>query len=167
MTHLGVGSVVEMVCGDVCVYALCIYEDRTYGLLWRIVDETTRSRPTDLESFVRRPERFFVFSPLDALVSRAGPFRDAGRVTVFPDVAAVPQLRWPIYRPGSSEVSRWKLWTTSSPPAAFPMAGPEHEHLSILEVAHPDALRRRIEEGWRPRDRPVRPEPDRNVRPKN
>lgn len=151
--RFGVGSIVEIATAKGFTYALCVHDDPMYGLLWRIIDRTFDARPEDLRALIREPERFFAFSPIESVASD-GPFRYVDRVTVPPEIAALPTLRWPIHRPGSSEIVRWKLWSgsTSGP---LPIAGPEHVDLSILQITHPTALRERIETGWRPRDRPV------------
>jgi hypothetical protein len=151
--RFGVGSVVEIATATGFTYAVCVHDDPMYGLLWRIIDRTFAARPKDLRALIREPERFFAFSPIES-VAGDGPFRYLDRVAVPPEIAALPTLRWPIHRPGSSEIVRWKLWSGSTS-GALPVAGPEHLDLSILQITHPNALRDRIETGWRPRDRPV------------
>lgn len=157
-SEIDVGAVVEIETAGRLMYAVCVYREQTYGSLWRIVDEVVRSRPTEMETFVQKRERFFAFSPIESVLGEDG-FKYVGTVHLPVDFKKLPLFRWPIYRPGTNEIVRWKLWSGTSRSHDIAPVGAEHADLPILQITHPRALRERLETGWLPRDLPATPSP--------
>lgn len=148
--QLDVGAIVEIPLEPGYAYGVCIYNDPTYGCLWRIADAIMGARPADIASVVAGNARFYAFSPLEKVVG-SGEFHYVGTLKLPVAVREIPRLRWPIFRPGTNAILRWKLWSPGLRSTDMPIAGPEDSGLSILEIVHPQALRQRLQSGWVPR----------------
>lgn len=143
------GDVVEIQTRAGLAYVQYTHEHETFGALVRVLPGFHRSRPSDFGPTVRQKERFTVFFPLQAAISR-GIVQIAGHEDV-PDHAR----DFPLFRAAGNvdfrtgRVLDWWLWDGEREWRVGQLT-PEQWQLPAREIWNDTMLVHRIEAGWTP-----------------
>lgn len=148
-----IGDVIEIETPKGLAYAQYIHKhDKPpkYGALMRVLPGLYKSRPSEFAKLVHQPERFFVFFPLGAAVSRG-----IVQIVASEDVPVwahrFPLMRMAGGRDRSGRVLNWWLWDGEREWKVEKLTE-EQRNLSIAQVWNDTMLIERIAEGWSPAD---------------
>lgn len=145
-----IGDIIEMKTPYGLAYAQYTHKHPLYGNLLRVFPGLYERRPDSFKELVDSKERFYIFFPLGAAVSRA--------IVTLVDNEAVPLCaqEFPLMRKAggidrSGKVLNWWLWDGKRE-WRVDCLSQEQKKLSVAEVWNDTLLIERIVEGWSPQD---------------
>jgi hypothetical protein len=128
----------------------------TYGSPIRVLPNVFEERPTDFDTIVRGDERFVIFFPVGAALSR-------GIITLVGNFEIpLSARRFPLFKdgggrdPATKQLRSWWLWDGDRE-WRVPELTPEQKRLPVPWVVNDTMLINQIVSGWSPEDEAKEP----------
>ncbi|HEY0158983.1 MAG TPA: hypothetical protein VGF28_16985 [Thermoanaerobaculia bacterium] len=143
------GDVFEIETPRGFAYLQYIYNDKTMGVLIRVLPGIYTARPEDINELASEPEVFFTFFPV-AHALRKKIVRRVGAAAIPSRVARPPLLRSPgRINPLTRAIENWWLWDGNQS-WCVDRLDDEQKQLSVKAIWNDTLLIERIVAGWRP-----------------
>lgn len=146
--RIRIGDIIEIPTSKGLAYAQYAHRRKNWGALIRVLSGFYKERPHSFSELINQPERFVVFFPLQAAVSRR-----IFEVIAHEEVPVFAQ-RFPLFRAAGfvdrdGRVINWLLWNGESEWRVERLTD-EQRQLPLRQVWNDTLLIQRIEEGWTP-----------------
>lgn len=147
-----IGDVIEIETPSGLAYTQLSHIDKQFGHLLRVLPGLFKDRPESFSSLVSLKERFHVFFPLGAALTK-GIVKRVGNEDVPTWAQKFPLMRKAGWRDESGKVLNWWLWDGEREWNVDSLT-PEQESLSLAQIWNDTLLIQRIVENWSPEHSP-------------